>query len=296
MNDFLIAFSCILDDFLTLWVIILSKSQLSQLVSDVHNLRRGFVFSVVQEDIECFGEILFASLINLFASFAIVRNESWRFLVDEFFVGIGEFLKLSLLHFGKDFAVIGDFDVEGIFWFNEGNGFVHEFLGFGEFLVVVDHGLHGEEFGLDFGVVGFAGFEGIKVALGLFDVNLILFSVFDIKGYVLEAFVDFNDLIVDGFVHLWNFGFHFLDFDEFLAQLFFEVVSGFLNAEKGQMGKVVVFVGCHFSHFAVVFQVLKDLLTGLEVALRVFNLPFFELDLTPLPEFDSFFEQVIIAE
>jgi hypothetical protein len=69
-------------------------------------------------------------------------------------------------------------------------------------LVVVDHGLHGEEFGLDFGVVGFAGFEGIKVALGLFDVNLILFSVFDIKGYVFEAFVDFNDLIVDGFVHL----------------------------------------------------------------------------------------------
>ncbi len=200
------------------------------------------------------------------------------------------------MHFGEDFAVIGDFGVEGIFGFNEGNGFVHEFFRFGEFLVVVDHGLHGEEFGFDFGVVGFAGFEGIKVALGLFDVNFIFLSVFDIKGYVLEAFVDFNDLIVDGFVHLGNFGFHLLDFDEFLAQLFFEVVSGFLNAEKGQVGKVVVFVGCHFSHFAVVFQVLKDLLTGLEVALGVFNLPFFELDLTPFPEFDSLFKHVIIAE
>lgn len=191
------------------------------MVSDVHNLWGGFVFGVVKEDVERFGEILFASLVNLFAPLSVVRNGSLGFLVDEFFIGIGEFLELSLLHFGEDFAVIGDFDVEGIFGFNEGNGFVHEFFGFGEFLVVVDHGLHGEEFGLDFGVVGFAGFEGIKVALGLFDVNFILFSVFDVKGDVLEAFVYFDDLIVDGFVHLGDFGFHLLDFDEFLAQLFF---------------------------------------------------------------------------
>ncbi len=76
MDDFLVTFSGFLDDFLALCVIILSKSQLSQLVSDVHDFWGGFVLGVVQENVESFGEILFASLINLFAPLTIVRNGS----------------------------------------------------------------------------------------------------------------------------------------------------------------------------------------------------------------------------
>ena len=65
-------------------------------------------------------------------------------------------------------------------------------------------------------------------------------------------------------------------------ELFFEVISGFLNAEEGKVGKVVIFVGWDFSDFALAFDVLEDLFAVFKVFLGVLDLAFFELDFTPL--------------
>lgn len=92
MKDLLITSPCLSDYFLTLSVIVLSKSQFSQLVSYVHNLRGCFVLCMVKKDIQSFCEILFASLINLSTSLSVVWNGGLWFLVDEFFVWISEFL------------------------------------------------------------------------------------------------------------------------------------------------------------------------------------------------------------
>ena len=66
-------------------------------------------------------------------------------------------------------------------------------------------------------------------------------------------------------------------------ELFFKVDSGFLDAEEGEVGKVVIFVGRYFPDFALIFYVLEDLLAGFEVFLGVLDLAFFKLDLSSLP-------------
>ena len=62
------------------------------------------------------------------------------------------------------------------------------------------------------------------------------------------------------------------------------------------MRKVVVFVGCNFPHFAVIFKVLENLLTGLKVSLSIFDLTFFELYFSSLSELNSFFKHFVFTK
>ncbi len=79
--------------------------------------------------------------------------------------------------------------------------------------------------------------------MSLLDINFIFLSVFNVKRDVFETFVDFDHFVFDVLAQLRDFGFHLFDFGKLLMELFFEVISGFLNTGEGKVGKVVIFVG-----------------------------------------------------
>lgn len=83
---------------------------------------------MIEKNIESFGEIFLASLVYLFTFLAIVGDWNLWFLIQEFFTGIRILLQLCLLHFGQDFTIVRNFDVEWIFGLNKFDCLVHEFF------------------------------------------------------------------------------------------------------------------------------------------------------------------------